>query len=235
MPKKTLTISIISIIILALIGGGVFWYLKQGKQMANPPVVENNNPIGGKNNKLQGEEVNVGSENLELTTDGWLTYRNEEYGFEVKYPGDFQVQPLLGESYKGQEYPRIGTSVRNPNTDLGTHKDINIYIYDQGIITIGNDLSDSIAFDFSLVNNFNELQQSNDFFQGAFETVNNTKFLKIIDKKTHGGESIYYISQNKYNSKFIAFSTYLGGIDNAIDNKKQEIIYDIISTLVFTR
>ncbi|MFA6550982.1 MAG: hypothetical protein WCV41_00410 [Patescibacteria group bacterium] len=221
--KKSVIISVVTVIILALIGGGVFWYLKQGKQAVDTLVTENE------------PEQNANSTTEDVDTSDWLTYKNEEYGFEARYPKNFQVQKLLGEYYKDQEYPYIGTNITNPNTDLGTYKEMNVYIYDQGVVFIGNDLSDSIAFEFAPIKSFEELQKSNDFFQGNFETVNGTKFLKIIDKKTHGGEAIYYIAQNKYNSKFIPFSTYLGGIDNTVDNQKKQLIHNIISTVKFTK
>jgi len=37
------------------------------------------------------EEVKVPEEVIEDETADWKTYRNEEYGFEVKYPQDFRV------------------------------------------------------------------------------------------------------------------------------------------------
>ena len=88
--KKTLIITIISVIVLALIGGGVVWYFKiQKQEPVNPPVTENNNPVEEReNNELTGEVVSGGDE---IDTSDWLTYRNEEYGFELKYPQGWEI------------------------------------------------------------------------------------------------------------------------------------------------
>ncbi|MFA5318041.1 MAG: hypothetical protein WC323_01000 [Patescibacteria group bacterium] len=78
--KKSLIITIISIIILALIGGGAVWYVKIQKQEVNPPVAGNED--------RQSEIINPKSE---IGTSDWLTYRNEEYGFEVRYPKEWYL------------------------------------------------------------------------------------------------------------------------------------------------
>ncbi len=35
---------------------------------------------------------------VSVSTEGWQTYRNEEYGFEVKYPANFEVRDLTSEN-----------------------------------------------------------------------------------------------------------------------------------------
>jgi len=87
MSKKQLIIT--AIIILTLIGGGVFWYLKQEKQSVNPLVTENEqkknepeqtsdlNPQTNDNQKYQGETVKE--------ADGWKKYTNKYFGIEFRF------------------------------------------------------------------------------------------------------------------------------------------------------
>jgi len=77
--KKSIIIASI-VIILALIGGGVFWYFKQSNKPINPSVTENENQPS---ENPKSEIIN---------TDDWLTYRNEEYGFELKYPKEWIIE-----------------------------------------------------------------------------------------------------------------------------------------------
>jgi len=81
--KKPVIITIIFVIILALIGGGVFWYLKEKDKPANPPVTENENqPSENPKSEITNPKSEI------INTDDWLTYRNEEYGFEFNYPSN---------------------------------------------------------------------------------------------------------------------------------------------------
>ena len=99
MSKKAIITVVIAVVVLAAVGGAV-WYatrpsLRQGGQENNPVVTENNgqgsqdsNNI--ENNQLQGEVV--GSPAADVDTSNWQTYRNEEYGFEVRYPEGWGIK-----------------------------------------------------------------------------------------------------------------------------------------------
>jgi len=123
MNSKNLIILIISIIILALIGGGVVWYLKMQRQEVNPAVTEDVN---------QPEEI-INQQSEIINTEDWLTYRNKEYGFELRYPINGKVgsySPVersnLISVYTAEEL-NFNLTVYNPNDeivnrDLGTEK-----------------------------------------------------------------------------------------------------------------
>ena len=72
---------IIVIIILALGVGG--WYVYSQNQAVNPPVGDN------------GMVGNSDIDTSDVAQEGWQTYRNEEYGFEIKYPPNWIAGGML--------------------------------------------------------------------------------------------------------------------------------------------
>jgi hypothetical protein len=93
MSKKPIIITIISLVVIALIGGGAVWYLNKYQISSNKGQVTKNNgqentpEIGNQNQPSTIE--NQKSEIINI--NDWLTYRNEEYGFEVKYPKEWRT------------------------------------------------------------------------------------------------------------------------------------------------
>jgi hypothetical protein len=68
---------VLAIIAVALIGGGAYYFIKQ-KQSTTPVLPEQTTPTS--------------AETQSSVPSDWKTYRNEQYGFEFKYPPTFVVE-----------------------------------------------------------------------------------------------------------------------------------------------
>ncbi|MDP3899678.1 MAG: hypothetical protein Q8Q23_01210 [bacterium] len=116
MNKKYIIVLIIILVLLGL--GGWYLYSK------NQPVVDNGAETGGDNVVVENrdrevKELDLGE--LELDTSDWLTYRNEEYGFEVKYPGG--IQPSI---YEHSHRPSITFKQGDENNSDALYFDVRV-------------------------------------------------------------------------------------------------------------
>lgn len=90
--NKKIIISII--IFLLLVGVAVFWVVKEAKERKEQQIIQQ------QYQERQSEEID---------TSDWQTYRDEEYGFEVKYPKDwvYEKEKAKGIDKEDGKYGRV--------------------------------------------------------------------------------------------------------------------------------
>jgi len=85
MSKPIITLGIIILLATALTVGVLAWSATLPcTQPADQQQVANQYPVN--NNTNQSINTNINIDVVDLDTSNWQTYRNEEYGFEFKYP-----------------------------------------------------------------------------------------------------------------------------------------------------
>lgn len=114
MNQKPLFLTVAALALLVI--GGVFCFMSWRPVAVNQPVMT---------------PAQTDSENSVDTSD-WKTYRNEEYGFEVKYPKDWSLSEEAGDNGH-----RSAISLMSPETqDLVERRrvsetcDLSFYYYD---------------------------------------------------------------------------------------------------------
>ena len=95
MIKKTIIIYGALAFLALLILGGVGWYVKTQQPVVIPP------PSG--EDKATGVVIPPATTNCtdELDVECWQTYRNEQYGFEFRFPGGWRVDDPGVEAERG--------------------------------------------------------------------------------------------------------------------------------------
>lgn len=80
------TILLVVVAVLAISGGAYYVSSKKNNNAAEQPQAE----------QKQGETVTNSTQSIESELADWKTYRNDEYGFEMKYPNTWAFKELLG-------------------------------------------------------------------------------------------------------------------------------------------
>jgi len=107
MPKKIAIIAGLAVLLIAVGALAGYIALKAGKGMRNQGGVATAPRVQPQGPSMPQRPVNptpspppptpsptqpqATSTQPQIDTSNWKTYRNEEYGFEVKYPGDWEV------------------------------------------------------------------------------------------------------------------------------------------------
>lgn len=176
MKKREIIISTIAIIFVILIGAGFWvWKLKQEAR----------------------DTVNTSGNSKEFDISQWKAYRNENYGFKVKYPGDWEFDEFDGISFflKGfNEVNRIGISKESKKLISKITGDylVNISVY-TGIKKNHNTLEEWRKYDFE-----NAINNKENHYLQKFPFSN--KEVLIFERKRYFDENIgvtsYYFFSN---------------------------------------
>ncbi|PIR92110.1 hypothetical protein COU01_03550 [Candidatus Falkowbacteria bacterium CG10_big_fil_rev_8_21_14_0_10_44_15] len=156
MPKKQLTIIITLTILVVLAGVAGFWYVRGHKLTPAPQVVDN---IDNQSNQdAQNSNAEANSETPEVVTadidtSNWQTYRNEQYGFEVKYPREWEDRFNQSQSsdpqFKNLFYRDIWGNTQKEGTEFFDGASIKISIF-QDSINIGEFIQKKYAKDYQI-------------------------------------------------------------------------------------
>ncbi len=107
MNQKSLFLAVALTALLVI--GGVFWLMQKHPGTVNQPVVTE-----------PTVDVSIQAETEDpIDTSDWKTYRNEEYGFEIKYPKEYILE-------ENNEWPRFFQTTFTNTVD--TRKSIDIKI-----------------------------------------------------------------------------------------------------------
>ncbi|OHA88782.1 MAG: hypothetical protein A2653_03210 [Candidatus Zambryskibacteria bacterium RIFCSPHIGHO2_01_FULL_43_25] len=213
-PLVLITLIVIGI---AVVGGGYVIY--KDKQQENK--------LEGNTQDIQNSQFNIDTtvtqpttqvpqkiEPSKISTTGWETYKNDEFGFEIKYPLDFKIDPKVSEKImllgmkndSVKEFVFSGIINRNPQSQL-----------------------------------LNEtLQQICDKYRKAEETegkllecknvtINGVEYTKVVQElKMNGGRGITLTGQSR--SMFLMVTTY---VPPSQVGEFSDIVGGILNTIKF--
>ncbi|PID51866.1 MAG: hypothetical protein CR972_04995 [Candidatus Moraniibacteriota bacterium] len=176
-------IIIICIILLIVTTLGIFWYTQ--KNTGKSVQTEIQKEVKNEKEKINNETIYNNDEKID--TSDWQTYRNEEYGFEFKYPENWKVI---------EDY--------NPTTPLA---DMTLKIMPQNTCTENKNL----FFDI-LISTYKEKITPKKWYQHQCENPDEIKGYKGETKEFKvGGLEAYLVVENKTTYEDINYILFKNG------------------------
>ncbi len=191
---------IVIIAVLSALVGGILVFLLFNQGLDE----ELNSLLPGSSYRQTHEQVKDKENNVPT----WQTYKNEEYGFELKYPGDWGVIKVYDEDFLVQPDKE---GCRNAST-----------------ITV-NCVRLEINFN---VQTFVDYEASGNTFKVIdpeklkVSVLNNNSFW-VLEDEAEGMEFKQFIIKDKY-KRYYSFTSRMD-----VDNKEQQLIDQILSTFKF--
>lgn len=110
MVKQPLLLTVAALVLLAI--ASVFWFIQKRQVVVNQPIVTD--PVGEApiqvDQQKKADEIESVRDLIDgeyaftpVDTSDWKTYRNEEYGFEVKYPVSGRIEAFPASEQFGYE------------------------------------------------------------------------------------------------------------------------------------
>ncbi len=127
----------IAALTIAIVGSGSIVLHQQTTVLRQPNTMNEStemNAVDDNTEQSESEANTISNQNTQETeiavldieelaanvdTSDWQTYRNEEYGFEFRYPGDWHRTSDNTIEYRGSEYMQLSPSPIGPNNDYG--------------------------------------------------------------------------------------------------------------------
>ncbi len=155
------------VLILAVVGGGILGYMRVINRGINKETISLTKPADVKKlEKVPKDE-----------TANWKTYKNDLWGFEIKYPPDFYLEPVFGGAI------RISSESNPGFQDIKPYEKVTIDIY-----RFPNYKNRSVDYLFS---------HHPDFMRGERILVGNELAVRLIDEDFLGVFT-YFVRDDGY-------------------------------------